>query len=485
MRYQSSTLRPATIQILDGVLYSSSDEVAAELIPVLARKCSPQPSLMGKLIARQVAWPAAVEFAHRMDRDGAISVLDTHRRLPAEVLEVFFEKHGRSQYIADQFARRSDLTVKIARKLAGRRHRTLRYTISQNATFPVPGVWSHLDVVRADDRYGRYSVQAAWGLCEDLLDKALNNDGNSERQQRRDVDTAVRVMPGTRPAMAVSQKLLLTAQQGLLSASSLSDWVRRGIDSSGISWWLEILEETRETSAGGRDLFSHDTVKALCEYYYPSRSYLWRDSGTAVQAARSPLSPIRATAWAHPLNAAAVAELCTDLDVSGVSQVELVGMAQNPAIDAATARRLLTALGEDAWLLHRSAALDHEDRLSLLQGPGARSIVTALADAMTSPVEQPWTRLWWSPELFAAAIKAAGTSNNGSVLLEIAVTSWPEKLESFVENVRIGHTVGTMVAAAVVSRLASMDGGTAKVVSGLIDEWDEPLAALVRAAKTL
>jgi hypothetical protein len=487
----SNPLRPLVITLLEGVIRDGDAATVAAMVPPLVERLAPSPHLVMLLAARPELAELSGQLAGRLERYDASSLLNDHPNLPGAVQQAIFAAHGRSSYVAKTLARRRTLDRDVAARLASRTSGELRRILAHNLTAPVDAVWRSLNLVKRNASGTRWSVERALELAANELaaissDDAADTGAGYQPSVTDRVSDAVRVLPGRltgRNGEFIADELRLHAEAGLLRDLAVAAWVERGIDDDLRPLLLELVAAMSD-SAAGHGWTSGAVAEVLCVADTFTDVRIWPHADTVDQALDSPVALINAAALANP----AAAELLRSFDdtrLASLSDLALKAAARNPALDRDTAVRIAARLDQHGWMIADSAVLTDDDRLSLLRGPAGERCAVQLAGAVTATVRPAWLARWWTPELLSAAVTAAGRQSAGSVLLDAAVRSWPDRLADLAAGVKLNHSVSALLADEIVSRVVKLDAEQSTIAAGLIGDWDSSIAGLVRAAEAI
>jgi hypothetical protein len=504
-------LRTAGTQLAAQLSRTAPDDVAAAAVPALLAAAGAKPAAAVQLLlGREATWPAAAEWARRLNLH-EVQDLAYRPALPPDVLDVVAPRLSRSSWGAQDLARRADLTVAVAARLAGQKRSGVRRALHHNRQLPVPAAWKISPLVKRlaeNGRAPRYSRARADAVIVDAVAGVAGAiaAGGSPTTSDRDDATGLTVAELTRAAFAllggdrmpaaVGDAVVALVGAGAVPRDALEGWLGRGVSGEAGRYAVAALEAFGDEIARVRQRSGVTPPGAEAVAWRgcgeplewtDGRVRVWRDAGSVAALAGSAHPRLRALALAHPALAREAAGVAAAGPEGASSREEWEAAAANPALPADDVAQVLARHPDWVWLADGNANVGDDLRAAVLASPSGPRVTALVAAALNrkTVLAGTWVEAWLARDLLAAAVSVSDSLGDTSTLAGEALMRWPDLLDTLVEHLTPRHAISPAAAWLLADRIGAMTGDQAAVAAGLVGDWDQPLVALVRAVGEL
>jgi hypothetical protein len=482
------TFLPLSSQLITYLTRHAAPPVLDTVVPPLVGQPAGPfegPTTIAALCSRPETSALAAKKVQASTAAQVLALLQRHRPLHPELLDVAAQRFGRRKTIAEHLAGRDDLTPRLAARLT--RQRRLHPLLARNDFLPANASWKVLGLPQLAGIERRYTPTRAANLAAAALNEAAGIPQSSPpstapypglvgQDTGKLAREALRILPPGPIPFDTVNAVRRCHDAGVINSRSIvaAACRTRSVDLSVLAAQLDpsnfILHLCRPVYAGGGTQVIPDRATA--------EAILCSDVDGSVR------------------DAALTNPACVQQAVAALQTGSADGavVAANPAIPRDVAVELAADLGEDAYLVMACQNLRLSDRVALAAGVARQKILVVLAAELCRPVDQPWVADWLHPDVVGAMVTPIEEwpAPDGlfylmdrSTVLRESAQRYPLSRPSLVEHVDGSTATGTWEVWTLVETLGDLDDDELRVFSALLPHWNETFTALCGVASAL
>lgn len=455
------------VQLVNSLTKIHDSETVDKLIPGLLRGKEISSSRLAGLHG-----PAAVAaLVARVPNlsDYEIRDLLESPSLAPEVIEAILRHFGRQHTVARLVAKRTDLPLKIQRRLARRTicAAELRKNTSLDRTIRVKLSVTVAKLTEDEPTTADDFCEAAFAMYS--ITATLKREPAWFRHVR--LETLEQEIGRLLPLEKISDQLRELVLS-YASTNTLDQWAARKPRGAAALTLIERLGALDRPA--DRETIERITEKMASKAIYDV--HVWDDPDTVNAAWDAGFESLAAGSehLSHDRFIAAVESPSRDV---------MRAAATNPNLTADQATMLLDgALPETSHHLLFCAPLTVEQRRRVLSGPAGESIAFRVWTWVARERPRRHTERWWNPELAGLVISRLVSPRPRTEMIERAVTAWPEHAAEYIGALTPNDNAGPVTAMRVAELFASITPAQAEIVSTLWRDWEGSVAELLATA---